>query len=89
MSDTKHPVPPASLATLVTTLATQALHAMGRIEIPGAPKSEPNLDVAKHLIDTLAVLQEKTKGNVTGDEAKLLEDALHQLRLAFVQAQKK
>jgi uncharacterized protein DUF1844 len=88
MSDTRHPVPPASLATLVTTLATQALHSMGRIDIPGAPKSEPNLDIAKHLIDTVAVLQEKTKGNVTDDEARLLEDALHQLRLAYVQAQK-
>ena len=89
MSDTKNPVPPASLATLVTTLATQALHSMGVIEIPGAPQSQANLDVAKHLIDTVAVLQEKTKGNVTPEEAKLLEDALHQLRLAFVQVQKK
>ena len=89
MSDTKQPVPPASLATLVTTLATQALHSMGVINVPGAPKSEPNLDIAKHLIDTVAVLQEKTKGNVTPDEAKLLEDALHQLRMAYLQAQKK
>jgi hypothetical protein len=89
MSDTKNSVPSASLATLVTTLATQALHSMGAIEIPGAPKSEANLDVAKHLIDTVAVLQEKTKGNVTPEEARLLEDALHQIRLAFVQVQKK
>ena len=89
MSDAKQPVPPASLATLVTTLATQALHSMGAIEIPGAPKGEANLEVAKHLIDTVAVVQEKTKGNVTPQEAKLLEDALHQLRLAFVQVQKK
>ncbi|HUE70679.1 MAG TPA: DUF1844 domain-containing protein [Pirellulaceae bacterium] len=88
MSDTKNPVPPATLATLVTTLATQALHSMGVIEIPGAPKSEANLEIAKHLIDTVAVLEEKTKGNVTPEEAKLLEDALHQLRLAFVQVQK-
>ncbi|HZL89253.1 MAG TPA: DUF1844 domain-containing protein [Pirellulaceae bacterium] len=89
MSDAKNPVPSASLATLVTTLATQALHSMGVIEIPGAPQSEVNFDVAKHLIDTVAVLEEKTKGNVTPEEAKLLEDALHQLRLAFVQVQKK
>ena len=88
MSDTKQSVPPASLATLVTTLATQALHSMGMIEIPGVPKGEVRLDVAKHLIDTVEVLQAKTKGNVTEEEAKLLEDALHQLRLAFVQVQK-
>lgn len=82
-------VPPASMATLVTTLATQALHSMGVINIPGAPKAEVRLDVAKHLIDTVAMLEEKTKGNVTDDEAKLLQDALHQLRMAFVQVQKK
>ena len=82
-------VPAASMATLVTTLATQALHAMGVIEIPGAPKSEANLEVAKHLIDTVAVLQDKTKGNVNDAEAKLLEDALHQLRMAYMQVQKK
>jgi hypothetical protein len=83
------PVPPASIATLVTTLATQALHSMGVIEVPGAPKTEVRLDVAKHLIDTVALLQEKTKGNVTPEEAKLLEDALHQLRMAYMQVQKK
>jgi hypothetical protein len=82
-------VPPATIATLVTTLATQALHSMGVIDIPGAPKAEVRLDVAKHLIDTVAILQEKTKGNVTPGEAKLLEDALHQLRMAYVQVQKK
>lgn len=89
MSASTGPVPPASLTTLVSTLATQSLHAMGMIEIPGAPKSEANLEIAKHLIDTISVLQEKTQGNVTPDEARLLEDALHQLRMAFVQAQKK
>lgn len=89
MSNAAGSVPQASLATLVTTLATQALHSMGVIEIPGAPKGEANLQIAKHLIDTVSVLQEKTKGNVTPEEAKLLEDALHQLRLTYVQVQKK
>ncbi len=80
-------MPPASFPLLVSTLSTQALAAMGFLQDP-ENSLRPDLSVAKHLIDTLAVLEDKTKGNLTDQEAELLENALHQLRLAFVEAQK-
>jgi hypothetical protein len=51
--------------------------------MPG--RTEKNLPIAKHLIDLLDVLQQKTEGNRTADESANLEDALHQLRMAYVQ----
>lgn len=81
------PLPPASFTVLVTSLATQALATMGQIPGPdGKPVVE--LDHAKHFIDTLGVLEEKTKGNLTSDEAALLSNAVHELRLMFVMAGK-
>jgi hypothetical protein len=85
MSEQSSQVPAASMATLVTSLATQALG----VELPGLPKGEPRPDVAKHLIDTLTLLEEKTKGNLTADEAAMLEQTLHELRLVFISAQKR
>src|SRR5689334_10428155 len=57
-------MPPASFATLVQSLVTQALFYMGDLAVRGG---EPvvNLDMAKHHIDSLGVLEEKTKGNLT------------------------
>ena len=81
------PLPPASFAMLVTSLATQALASMG--QIPGADgKPVIELNHAKHFIDTLGILEEKTKGNLSDDEAAILENALHELRLLFVMAGK-
>lgn len=81
--DAEIPIP-ASFGVLVTTVATQAMAALGQLpkEITGIAKPQPNL--AKHHIDMLAVLEEKTKGNLTPEESKMLDDALHQLRMLFV-----
>ncbi|MBC8357277.1 MAG: DUF1844 domain-containing protein [Planctomycetes bacterium] len=77
------PIPPASFSVLVTTLATQALATMG--QIPGADgKPIVQLEHAKHFVDTLGVLEEKTKGNLEPDEAAMLTTVLHELRLMFV-----
>ncbi len=78
-------LPPASFPILVSTLSTQALASMGYI--PG-PDGQPmtNLPMAKHFVDTLAVLEEKTKGNLDEEENSLLSETLHQLRMAYVQA---
>ena len=80
-------LPPASIEMLVSMLATQVLLALG--QIPGDENEEPKVDLvhAKHLIDTLDVLQDKTKGNLTPSEATMLERVLHQLRMMFVSAQ--
>jgi hypothetical protein len=82
-------LPPPSFSFLVATLAGQAGISLGQIPNPMSGKSEVNLEMAKHFIDTLAILQDKTKGNLTADEVAMLEGALHQLRLNYVQAQAK
>lgn len=82
------PLPPASFSFLVTSLATQALASMG--QVPGEDgKPVLQLKHAKHFIDTLAILEEKTTGNLTLDEAAMLENVLHELRLIFVAVGKK
>ena len=82
-----HDVPPASFPLLVTTLATQALAAMGQIPDPEQKESILRLDVARHHIDTLSILEEKTKGNLTPDETAMMSNVLHELRMLFVNVQ--
>ena len=82
------PPPPASLTLLVTTLATQAMAAMGLMPDEEDQAPAVNLGFAKHFIDTLAVLEEKTQGNLTPAEKSFLQDALHQLRMAYVSIRK-
>ena len=78
------PIPPASLDVLLSTLAAQAMTAMGHLPDPmeGHPVVRP--DLAKHYIDMVGMLEEKTKGNLTPDEAKMLDTVLHELRMIFV-----
>ncbi|MEM8680443.1 MAG: DUF1844 domain-containing protein [Planctomycetota bacterium] len=80
-------LPPASLMFLITTIATQCMAAMGQLVDPatGQP-TEVHLELAQHHIDTLQVLQEKTQGNLDAEEAGMLEESLHQLRMMFVSA---
>lgn len=77
-------VPPASFALLVSSLVAQAMTAMGKAVDPLAGHAVVRPDVAKHCIDTLAMLEEKTKGNLTPDEAEMVSEVLHQLRMLFV-----
>lgn len=83
------PPPPASLMLLANTLATQAMGAMGLIADDKGEPIPANFDFARHFIDMLDVLEQKTKGNVTDEEAAFLKEALHQLRMAFVAVSKK
>ncbi len=75
---------PASFSLLVTSYATQALTALGYLPDPNTREINVNRPLAKHLIDMLSVMEEKTKGNLTADEISMLTETLHQLRLAFV-----
>lgn len=71
---------------LISTLSMQALAALG--EMPGAPEEpagEADLDQAKYLIDTLEMLEQKTRGNLSAQEAVLIQNALYELRVKFVQ----
>ena len=80
-------LPPASLTTLATTLMTQAIASLGQLPNPATGKPEVDLDLAKHMIDTIDVIYQKTEGNRTDEETKLYDNLLHQLRMAFVAAQ--
>ena len=83
-----HPqMPPASLEMLLTSLATEAMMSMGQMPQFGTDKFEINLPQARYAIDMIEVIQEKTKGNLSDDEDTGLTNLLHQLRMAFVQAQ--
>lgn len=76
-------LPPASFASMVSTLVTQALFYLGELAPQGG---EPvvNLDMAKHQIDTLNILEEKTRGNLTEDEQRALDNALYETRMRYV-----
>jgi hypothetical protein len=76
-------LPPASFATLVQSLLTQVLYYLGDLSTRGG---EPmiNLDMAKHNIDTLSVIEEKTRGNLSDEEKRLLDAALYEARMRYV-----
>ncbi|MBN1553179.1 MAG: DUF1844 domain-containing protein [Phycisphaerae bacterium] len=78
-------IPPAGFVSLVNTIAMQTMMALGGVEDPETKKRYVDLGVAKYHIDTLAMLQEKTQGNLSDDEARLLDRALYDLRTGFVQ----
>jgi len=78
-------MPPASLTYLASSLYFQASMFLGLMPHPGSGKVEKNLPVAKHSIDMLGVLQQKTEGNRTPDESEEIEAMLYQLRMAYVQ----
>jgi hypothetical protein len=76
-------LPPPSFAALVQSIVTQILFYVGDLSPRG---SEPtvNLDMAKHQIDILGILEEKTKGNLSDDEKHLLDAALYETRMRYV-----
>ncbi len=77
-------MPPASMPVLITTLATQALSNLGQIPDPIEGKPVIRKSLAKHFIDTLAMLEEKTQGNLNEEETEMLGGTLHQLRMICV-----
>jgi len=78
------PLPKPNFAMFLAGLATQALIHLGEIEHPHTKKKEVNLDEAKYTIDLLEMFEEKTKGNLTPDEKRYLDELLYDLRMRFV-----
>ena len=76
--------PQARFDLFVSGLAMEALIALGDMPHPTTRKQAANMPQAKYLIDLLGVLEEKTKGNLVAEEAKLLKDALYQLRMRYL-----
>lgn len=78
-------MPPASFEMLLTGLATEAMMSLGQIPNPITGEAKVRRNQAKYLIDTIGVLQERTKGNLSPEEAQAIDGLLHQLRMAYVQ----
>ena len=76
-------MPAASFTTLVQSIVTQILFYLGELSARGTEPSL-NLDMAKHNIDMLGVLEEKTQGNLTDEEQRLLDGALYESRMRYV-----
>lgn len=80
------PVPPASFEYLVAMFRFQAEMQLGLLHFgEEEDRPEPNLDLGRHFIDMLAMLQEKTRGNLSLEEQRLLDNTVTELRFRFVQ----
>jgi len=92
MSDEEYPLPPATFEFLIRSLKAQTEMHLGLFhfgpesEVDEKDRPEPDFRIARHTIDMLAMLQDKTRGNVTMEEQRLVDNALTELRFRFVQA---
>ncbi len=77
-------LPKINFSTFIFSLNSSALYHLGLVPDPTTGKKEKNLLLAKQSIDILGMLDEKTQGNLTNDEEKLLRHILHDLRLMYV-----
>jgi hypothetical protein len=78
------PLPQGNFAALISMLTTQALFALGLLQVKGQEKRKPDLELAKYNIDMLETLEEKTKGNLTQEEETVLSNTLNELRMGYV-----
>ncbi len=86
-SDAAEPLPPPNLTFLASSLYLQGMVSLGLLPGPTSDKPQVHLEHAKHTIDTLQMLQEKTEGNRTPDETKEMDTMLHELRLSYIAVQ--
>ncbi|MBN1283058.1 MAG: DUF1844 domain-containing protein [Proteobacteria bacterium] len=75
-------------STFTLSLATSAQFHMGLVPHPSTGKPEKNLPLAKETIDLIAMLQEKTRGNLSEQESRLMEHVLYDLRMMYVEVKK-
>lgn len=80
------PLPEIDFTHFMFSLSTSALIQLGEIEDPFTQKLVKNLPLAKQTIDLIGMLQEKTKGNLTPEEEKVMEYVLYDLRMKYVKA---
>jgi hypothetical protein len=78
-------IPPADFSFLVESILMQTQMQLGLLHMEGEEEMEPNLPIARHSIELLAMLQHKTEGNLTEEERRLLENGLTEVRFRFVQ----
>ncbi len=80
-------LPPVDFPSFLISLGTSALYHLGLVPDPstGEP-GEKNIELARHTIDTIALLEQKTQGNLSEDETALFQNLLTELRMRFVEA---
>lgn len=88
VSEEEARLPDIDFATFVLSLSHSALVHLGDAPNPGDGKLEANLPMARQTIDLLNVLQEKTRSNLSGEEERILEQALYDLRMRYVEVAK-
>jgi hypothetical protein len=85
-ADEKVPLPEISFPNFIISLSTSALIQLGDIQDPMTQQSVKDLPLAKQTIDIIGMLKDKTKGNLSPDEEKLMEYVLYDLRMRYVKA---
>jgi hypothetical protein len=88
MAENDFPLPPPTFEFLVFSLKTQAEMRLGLYGFGDEKPEAPNLPAASHAIDMLAMIAEKTRGNLSLEEQRLVENSLTELRFRFVQISK-
>jgi hypothetical protein len=83
--ETRAQLPEVTFSTFVLSLSSSALLHLGEIPEPSTAAKNEDLPLAKQTIDILGMLEEKTKGNLTGDERNLLSNILYDLRMRYIQ----
>ncbi len=82
------PLPEVNFSSFILSLSSSVLLHLGEIADPVSGEKRKNMDLAKQSIDIISMLQDKTKGNISQDEGKLIEQMLFDLRMRFVEASK-
>ena len=82
-------MPEVTFPAFIMSLNTSVLYHLGEIGDPVTGKREPEFDLARHGIDTLVLLEQKTKGNLLKEEDELLKNILYDVKLRYVKAVKK
>ncbi|MBC8133044.1 MAG: DUF1844 domain-containing protein [Deltaproteobacteria bacterium] len=82
-------LPTVDFHTFILSLGSSALLHLGELDHPDGREAKPDLRLAKHTIDIIGMLQEKTRGNLASPEDRLIESLLYDLRLRFVERGKK
>jgi len=80
------PLPEITFTNLILSVSTSALIQLGEVEDPISKTPSKNLPLAKQTIDLIGMLKEKTKGNLSPEEEKILENILYDLRLRYIKA---
>jgi hypothetical protein len=80
------PLPKINFSSFILSLYSTGLVQLGKVEDPSSGAKSVNLELAQHTIDMIAMLEEKTRGNLSDEEKNLLKALLSELRLAFVEA---